>query len=47
LAGVTVKPLFAPKTCAHTGPGFVVKSPVPGGSTGLNEPASVRLSPKK
>src|SRR6476661_212295 len=29
------------------GPGFVVNSPVPGGNRGLNEPASVRLSPNK
>src|SRR6185437_3151527 len=29
------------------GPGFVVNLPVPGGSTGLKEPASLRLSPKK
>ena len=33
--------------CAHTGPGLVVNSPVPGGNAGLNVPDSVRLSPKK
>src|SRR2546426_941012 len=34
-------------TSAQIGPGLVVNFPVPGGSTGLKEPASDRLSPEK